>query len=106
MEITIHGKIDADPRTRILALEAVTQSICEKVGMDPAEGTMMLLTAAVHIAMKHSEKPTRDISLTLANALGAAIVAADGFFTLRPAHSSGERPQGGADGKRDDGGGQ
>jgi hypothetical protein len=84
MEIIINGKLDPDPRSRILALEAVTQSICERFGMDPAEGTMMLLTAAVHIAMKHSDRPLRQIDLTLASSLGAAIVAAEGFFTLRP----------------------
>lgn len=83
MEIIINGKVDADPRSRVLALEAVTQSICERLDMDPAEGTMMLLTAAVHIAMKHSDKPIKDIGPLLASALGDAIVAADGFFTLR-----------------------
>lgn len=87
MDITINGKLDADPRSRILALEAVTQSICERFGMDPAEGTMMLLTAAVHIAHKHSDKSTDDISLALATALGSAIVAADEFFKLRPVPS-------------------
>lgn len=85
MEIIINGKLDPDPRSRILALEAVTQSICEQFGMDPAEGTMMLLTAAVHIAVKHSEKPIKDITLAMANSLGYAIVAADGFFKLREA---------------------
>jgi hypothetical protein len=92
VEIIINGNLDPDPRSRILALEAVTQSICERFGMDPAEGTMMLLTAAVHIAVKHSDKPVGDISLTLANSLGYAIVAADDFFKLRPI-SSGERPE-------------
>jgi hypothetical protein len=83
MEITINGKVSADPRDRVLAIEAVAQSICESVGLDPAEGTMMLLTAAVHIAMKHSERPIKDVVPILAECLGDAIVAADGFFTLR-----------------------
>lgn len=91
MEIIINGKLDPDPRSRILALEAVTQSICERFGMDPAEGTMMLLTAAVHIAVKHSDKPICDISLAMANSLGYAIVAADDFFKLRSVVTAGNR---------------
>lgn len=91
MKITIEGKLDPDPRSRVLALEAVTQSICEQFDMDPAEGTMMLLTAAVHIAVKHSGgKPINGTSLLLANALGHAIVAADDFFKLREIHTANE----------------
>jgi L-aminopeptidase/D-esterase-like protein len=83
MEITINGKVSADPRDRVLAIEAVAQAICESVGLDVAEGTMMLLTAAVHIAMKHSERPIKDVAPMMAECLGCAIVAADDFFTLR-----------------------
>lgn len=93
MEIIINGKLDPDPRSRILALEAVTQSICEQFDMDPAEGTMMLLTAAVHIAVKHAgPKPINETATVLANALGHAIVAADGFFKLREVQSSHTSP--------------
>lgn len=83
MEIIITGKITLDPRDRVLALEATTRAICEEVGLDPAEGTMMLLTAAVHMAITYSAKPIRDIAPVLADALGCAIVAADDFFTLK-----------------------
>lgn len=84
MEITITNAGDmADPRNRILAIEAATKAICEQAGEDPAEGTIMLLTAAVHVAMKHSGKPIKDTALHMANALGFAIVAADDFFKLR-----------------------
>jgi hypothetical protein len=83
MEIIINGKVTADPRTRVLAIEAAAQALCEAVGEDPAEATMMLLTAAVHITMKSSDKPINEITLLLAECLGNAIIAADGFFTLR-----------------------
>lgn len=43
MEIEIKGKISADPRDRVLAIEAVTKAICQQTGQDPAEGVMMLL---------------------------------------------------------------
>jgi hypothetical protein len=87
LEIIIKGSGDlSDPKARILAIEAATQAICEKVGQDPADGTMMLLTAAVHIAMKHSgKKPIQDIAPVLAVCLGDAIVTADDFFKLRVA---------------------
>lgn len=85
MEITITNSGDlADPKNRILAIEAATKAICEQAGEDPADGMMMLLTAAVHIAVKHSDKPIRDVALHMAGALGSAIVAADDFFKLRP----------------------
>lgn len=84
MKIEITGKISEDPRDRVLAIEAVTRSICEKTGQDPAEGVMMLLTAAVHLSSTYSKQSTDQVMLTLAGCLGHAIVAADGFFTLRP----------------------
>ena len=85
MEIIIKGKISLDPRDRVLALEAATRAICEEVGLDPAEGTMMLLTAAVHMANTYSDRPVKDYAPVLANALGNAIIAADDFFKLRRA---------------------
>ena len=85
MEITITGKITLDPRDRVLALEAATRAICEEVGLDPAEGTMMLLTAAVHLASQYSRKPAKELLETLAYSLGCATVAADDFFKLKSA---------------------
>lgn len=90
MEITINGNVSADPRSRVLAIEAVAQSICELHKLDPAEGVMMLLTAAVHIAAKHSEKPPAQLIPKLAEALGCATVAADDFFSLRKVANDGE----------------
>lgn len=84
MEITIKGKVSEDPRDRVLAIEAVTRSICEKTGQDPAEGVMMLLTAAAHLSQKYSKASRKQTTLTLAASLGHAIVAAEGFFALRP----------------------
>lgn len=85
MKIEITGKISEDPRDRVLAIEAVTRSICEKTGQDPADGVMMLLTAAVHLSSVYAKKPAGDMIMHLAGALGSATVAAEGFFTLRPA---------------------
>lgn len=92
MNIVIEGKMSSDPKDRILALEAVTRSICEATGHDPAEGVMMLLTAAAHMSDVYSKRPLRERADHLATALGAAIVAADGFFKLRFAN-----PPNGAD---------
>jgi small ligand-binding sensory domain FIST len=86
MEIVINGKISADPRDRILAIEAVTRAICEQTGQDPAEGIMMLLTAAAHLQSIYDKNPFSKESLTvLAGCLGNAIVAAEDFFKLRAA---------------------
>ena len=85
MEIIINGKITLDPKDRVLALEAATRAICEEVGLDPAEGTMMLLTAAVHLASQYSSKPAKQMIETLAYSLGCATVAADDFFKLKTA---------------------
>lgn len=86
MEITINNAGDlSDPKNRILAVEAATKAICIEAGEDPADGTMMLLTAAVHLATKHSDRPVKDVALAMADALGHAIVAADDFFKLRRA---------------------
>ncbi len=83
MEVIIKGKKPIDPRSRILAIEAAVKAICEDVGEDAADGVMVLMTAAVHIATTHSKKPVKDITLTMASALGDAIIAADGFFKLQ-----------------------
>lgn len=84
MEVSIKDAGDLhDPKVRILAVEAAAKAICEQSGQDPADAVMMLLTAAVHIATKHSDKPVRDVSMAVGNSLGHAIVAADDFFKLR-----------------------
>ena len=85
MEIQIKGRTPLDPRQRILALEAATQAICENVGTDPADGVMMLLTAAVHMGMKYSGKSAKNQLDHLAYCLGCATVAADDFFSLKAA---------------------
>lgn len=83
MEITIDGELSSDPRDRILAVEAITQSMCEHFGYDPAEGVMMLLTAAVRMASKQSGRPIRSLAPVLAVALDSSIEAAHAFFNLR-----------------------
>ena len=67
------------PRTRVLFLAKVTEAFCKQIGTDPAEGTIMLLTAATYIAMRHI-KLTGNLENTLADGLGNAIIAAKDFF--------------------------
>lgn len=88
MEIIINGKISADPKSRILAIEAVTKAICQQTGQDPAEGIMMLMTAAAHLFATYSGKPSSAGIMDLAHSLGCATVAADDFFRLRPVSTS------------------
>jgi hypothetical protein len=83
MEIIVKGKVPLDPRQRVLAIEAATRAICEQGGTDPADGIMMLLTAAVHLQSQYSKRPIAETINVLAGCLGAATVAAEGFFTLR-----------------------
>jgi hypothetical protein len=83
-KVIIEGEIPKDPRQRVLMIEAAVEAICRSVGEDPADAGMVLLTAAVHLAMKHSGgKPMSVILPGVANALGYAAVAADDFFTPR-----------------------
>lgn len=84
MQIEIKGKVTADPRDRVLAIEAVTKAICQQTGQDPAEGVMMLLTAAAHLMAVYSGKSADQNIMTLASCLGSATVAADDFFKLKP----------------------
>lgn len=89
MQIEIKGKVSPDPRDRVLAIEAVTKAICQETGHDPAEGVMMLLTAAAHLMAVHSGKSADQNIMTLARCLGDATVAADDFFKLRPVAANG-----------------
>ncbi len=83
MKVNMNIKITDDPKDCILAIEAVTREICSNTGCDPAEGTMMLLTAAVHMANTYSAHPLKDQATAMTYALMDAIVAADDFFKLR-----------------------
>jgi hypothetical protein len=79
VEVTVKGTVPLNPRARVLAMEAAAEAICREIDEDPAEGAMMLLTAAVHVAMRHARDPS-DIENIMADALGNAIIAARGFF--------------------------
>ncbi len=83
MQVDIKGNISSDPKDNILAIEAVTRSLCQRQNADPAEGVMMLLTAAVHMMNTYSPKPLQEQVTALAEALGHATVSADRFFKLR-----------------------
>lgn len=80
MEISITGDDvnlnDAHCRVRVIG--AVTKMICQEIGEDPADGTMMLLTAAAWIVLEQAidKREAPDI---LAEALGNAIIAAKGW---------------------------
>lgn len=87
MEVIVKNRTPLDPRERVLAIEAAAQAICETVGEDAADGTMALLTAAVHVHMRHSGKSAKDSLEKLAYCLGCATVAADDWFTLREVKS-------------------
>lgn len=91
MQIEINGKISEDPRDRVLAIVAVTKAICQQTGQDPAEGVMMLLTAAAHLTATYSGKSAEQNIMTLAKGLGSATVAADGFFKLKLVQGKGPR---------------
>ena len=84
MQVEIKGKVPKDPQTRVLAIEATAKAICQEAGTDPADAIMMLMTAAVHLFRVYSDKTTGDDMLALAKVLGAAIVASDDFFKLKP----------------------
>ncbi|WP_269581870.1 hypothetical protein [Roseibium sp. Sym1] len=73
----------SDPHKAVLDIEEKVREICEREGTDPAEGTMLLLTAACHMADTYSRKPVKEWAPVLAESLGHAIVAADEFFSLR-----------------------
>jgi hypothetical protein len=53
-EKVVHAKVNAeissdDPRTNVTALVNVVKNICEALGKTPAEGAVMLMTAAASI---------------------------------------------------------
>ncbi|EXL08570.1 hypothetical protein BG46_01330 [Brucella anthropi] len=83
MQIEIKGKPPVDVKNAILVVEGVTRSLCESTGRDPAEGLMMLLTAAAHMGNLYLAGTVREKQAAIASALGSAIVAADDFFRLR-----------------------
>ena len=85
MQFQLMGKISADPRECVLAVEGCVRAICQATEKDPAEGTMMLLVAAVHMADTYAKRhrTIAENSTLMAECLGDAIVAADDFFRLR-----------------------
>ncbi|MET3925585.1 hypothetical protein [Devosia sp. 2618] len=87
VQITLKGNVPLDPRQRVLAIEAAVEALCRSAGEDPADAVMTLLTAAAHICLKQTGKGLDEITPTMAECLGAALMAADGFFTLRDANA-------------------
>jgi hypothetical protein len=80
MEITIKAPSLTTARSRVLAIESAAEAICKSMGQDPADGTMILLTAAAHIASRHSDNTSGDIAAVLTVCLADAIEAAARFF--------------------------
>lgn len=85
MKVSIIGTGPRDVRGQVLAIEAVTRSLCRHPGQDPAEGVMLLLIAAAHLSKTYSKAPASRTATVLAECLGHAIVAADDFFQLKDA---------------------
>lgn len=75
----------SEPRKAVLEIEEKVREICAREGTDPAEGIMLLLTAACHMTNTYSREPVKGWAPVLAESLGHAIVAADDYFTLRKA---------------------
>lgn len=71
--------IETTAPERVLMLGEVTRQLCLKLGVDQAEGTMMLLTAAVRLVMQNL-KPGHSVEDVVSDALGNAIIAAKDFF--------------------------
>lgn len=72
-----------DPRRAVLDIETKVREVCQAQGADPAEGIMLLLTAAAHMADTYMKGPPAQWGPVLASTLGSAIVAADDLFKLR-----------------------
>lgn len=83
MQIEITGKPPVDVKNAVLVIEGVTRSLCQSTGRDPAEGLMLLLTAAAHMGDIYMAGSIKEKQTAIASALGSAIVAADEFFKLR-----------------------
>ena len=77
--VTAELRFSEDPASRVLAIATVAKAICVAVSEDPADATMMLLTAAVYVAQQYA-RPSSKIPDMLADSLGNAILAAKGFF--------------------------
>ncbi len=83
MEIEIKGRPPVDVKNAVLVIEGVTRSLCQSTARDPAEGIMLLLTAAAHMGDVYMAGSVKEKQTAIASALGSAIVAADEFFKLR-----------------------
>jgi hypothetical protein len=80
MQIEITGGMPTHPKNQVEAVEYVARSLCIATGKDPAEGVMMLLTAACVMARKHSNVSDDEFIEGMAKSLGSAAAAAAGFM--------------------------
>lgn len=76
--------ITPEPRECVDHISQIVQALCNRVGEDPSFGIQMLLTAAARISLEYASKPQNEVMIALADALGAAIVAADAWFGSKP----------------------
>ena len=74
MEVGVH------PKDHVLAIEHFVKVLCKASGKDPAEATMMLLTAAAHLSISYSKLPVETTIPQLGTALGLAAGAAVGWW--------------------------
>ena len=83
-KIVIKGPFPTSARERVLLIGNFTRQVCEQADKDPAEGIMMLLTAACHLHTSYlPEFNSNDERIkSICEVLGNALAAADGFFPL------------------------
>lgn len=74
--IEINGDLPQDPKEKI----GVLMSVLMAITVDSAEGTMLLMTTAVHVARTHSRRSRAKQVDGLADALGLAVKIRDMLF--------------------------
>jgi hypothetical protein len=80
VKINVEFEIGLHPKDCVLAVEHFVSMLCQKMKKDPAEATMMLLTAAVHLSLKHTKLSTHDHLQGMGTALGHAVGASLGWW--------------------------
>lgn len=76
VRIKVEGNRPESPQEMVLAMTAFARELTKH----PAEGVMLLLTAAVRVSRRHSPHTTADQNKGLAETLPWAITACDGFW--------------------------
>lgn len=84
MKIALEGPLPDTPQRRVKTIAALAKEISRAAGEDDADATMALLTAACHMAMQATPHMSHNGRMAfLAERLGNAYAAAEGFFALK-----------------------